>query len=241
MKSLSDLSPALLKEIEHFLSPITRNEGKNSGHSDDMVRNGRLVNKQNAEQEPQINWNKGLFEKEQIQIVAEIRNPNVMELETLKDLYIHELKDLYSAEKQLTKALPKMAKAASNERLADGFRTHLDQTEEHVNRLEKILESQDASSRGAKCKGMEGLIEEGEEMIEEDAEDEVRDAGLISAAQRVEHYEIAGYGCARTYAELLGDTEGARLLQQTLDEEGATDKKLTELAKTLINVRAQAV
>jgi ferritin-like metal-binding protein YciE len=118
---------------------------------------------------------------------------------------------------------------------------HLDQTEEHVNRLEKILESQDASTRGAKCKGMEGLIEEGEEMINEDADDDVRDAGLIAAAQRVEHYEIAGYGCARTYAELLGDDEGARLLQQTLDEEGATNKKLTELAKTLINVRAQAV
>jgi ferritin-like metal-binding protein YciE len=164
-----------------------------------------------------------------------------MELETLKDLYIHELKDLYSAEKQLTKALPKMANAASSERLADGFRLHLDQTEEHVNRLEKILERQDANPRGAKCRGMEGLIEEGEEMIEEDAEDEVRDAGLIAAAQRVEHYEIAGYGCARTYAELLGDSEGARLLQQTLDEEGATNKKLTELAKTLINVRAQAV
>ena len=101
-----------------------------------------------------------------------------MELETLKDLYIYELQDLYSAEKQLTKALPKMAKAATSDRLADGFRMHLDQTEEHVNRLEQILESQDASTRGAKCKGMEGLIEEGEEMIDEDAEDEVRDAGL---------------------------------------------------------------
>jgi ferritin-like metal-binding protein YciE len=178
-------------------------------------------------------------EIEQIQIVAEIRNPHVMQLETLKDLYIHELKDLHSAEKQLTKALPKMAKAATNERLADGFRLHLDQTEEHVNRLEKILESHDQSTRGPKCKGMEGLIEEGSEMIEEDAEDEVRDAGLIAAAQRVEHYEIAGYGCARTYAELLGDTKGAKLLQQTLDEEGATDKKLTELAKTLINVKTQ--
>jgi len=192
-------------------------------------------------QASQIKSKDRLFDKEQIQIIAEIRNPNVMELETLKDLYIHELKDLYSAEKQLTKALPKMANAASSERLADGFRLHLDQTEEHVNRLEKILESQDANPRGAKCRAMEGLIEEGEEMIEEDAEDEVRDAGLIAAAQRVEHYEIAGYGCARTYAELLGDSEGARLLQQTLDEEGATNKKLTELAKTLINVRAQAV
>jgi ferritin-like metal-binding protein YciE len=180
-----------------------------------------------------------LFDKEQIQIVAEIRNPLTMELETLKDLYIHELKDLHSAEKQLTKALPKMAKAATNESLADGFRLHLDQTEEHVNRLEQILESHKESTRGPKCKGMEGLIEEGSEMIEEDAEDEVRDAGLIAAAQRVEHYEIAGYGCARTYAEVLGDTKGAKLLQQTLDEEGATDKKLTELAKTLINVRAQ--
>ena len=162
-----------------------------------------------------------------------------MQLETLKDLYIHELKDLHSAEKQLTKALPKMAKAATNEQLAKGFEEHLEQTEEHVNRLEKILESLDQSTRGQKCKGMEGLIEEGSEMIEEDAEDEVRDAGLIAAAQRVEHYEIAGYGCVRTYAELLGDTKGAELLQQTLDEEGATDKKLTELAKTLINVRAQ--
>jgi ferritin-like metal-binding protein YciE len=168
-----------------------------------------------------------------------MRNSNDMELETLKDLYIHELKDLHSAEKQLTKALPKMAKAATNQSLADGFKLHLDQTEEHVNRLEKILESHNQSPRGPKCKGMEGLIEEGSEMIEEDAEDEVRDAGLISAAQRVEHYEIAGYGCARTYAELLGDTKGAKLLQQTLDEEGATDKKLTELAKTLINIRAQ--
>ena len=151
------------------------------------------------------------------------------------------VKSLYSAEKQLTKALPKMAKAATRDRLADGFRMHLDQTEEHLNRLERILESQNASARGEKCKGMEGLIEEGEEMIEEDAEDEVRDAGLVAAAQRVDHYEIAGCGCARTYAELLGDAEGSRLLQQTLDEEGATNKKLTELAKTLINVRAQAV
>ena len=180
-----------------------------------------------------------MFDEEQIQIGAETRNPHVMHLETLKDLYIHDLKDLHNAEKQLTKALPKMAKAARNEQLAKGFKEHLQQTEEHVNRLERILESHDQSTRGPKCKGMEGLIEEGSEMIEEDAEDEVRDAGLIAAAQRVEHYEIAGYGCVRTYAELLGDTKDAELLQQTLDEEGATDKKLTELAKTLINIRAQ--
>jgi ferritin-like metal-binding protein YciE len=161
-----------------------------------------------------------------------------MELETLRDLYIHELKDLHSAEKQLTKALPRMARAATNEDLAAGFEEHLAQTEEHVNRLEKILESHNESTRGPKCKGMEGLIEEGKEMIEEDGDDDVRDAGLISAAQRVEHYEIAGYGCARTYAEILGDRKGADLLDQTLEEEAATDKKLTGLAKTLINLQA---
>jgi ferritin-like metal-binding protein YciE len=164
-----------------------------------------------------------------------------MELETLKDLYIHELKDLLSAENQLIKALPKMAKAATNEDLAAGFEEHLEQTKEHAARLEKILDSHDESSeRPPKCKGMEGLLKEGEEMIEEEAEDEVRDAGLISAAQRVEHYEIAGYGCARTYAEILGDKKGADLLQRTLDEEGATDKKLTKLAKSVINVEAAA-
>lgn len=162
-----------------------------------------------------------------------------MELETLKDLYIHELKDLYSAENQLIKALPKMAKAASNKSLADGFKKHLAETEEHAARLERILKSQDESTRGPKCKGMEGLIKEGQEMIEEDADDDVRDAGLISAAQRVEHYEIAGYGCARTYAEQLGDTEGAKLLQKTLGEEEATDQKLTKLATTVINLQAQ--
>jgi ferritin-like metal-binding protein YciE len=160
-----------------------------------------------------------------------------MELESLKDLYIHELKDLYSAENQLIKALPKMAKAATHPKLADGFTTHLAETKEQSARLEKILKSHDETTRGPKCKGMEGLIKEGAEMIEEDADDDVRDAGLISAAQRVEHYEMAGYGTARTYAELLGDNESAKLLQKTLDEEGATDKKLTELAQS-INVAA---
>ena len=161
-----------------------------------------------------------------------------MELETLKDLYIHELKDLYSAEKQLVKALPKMAKAASNEKLAAGFTTHLEETKEHAARLEKILKDLGQSTRGPKCKGMEGLVAEGQEMIEEEADEEVRDAGLIAAAQRVEHYEIAGYGCARTYAELLGEKSAAKVLQQTLDEEGSTDKKLTELALKTINVAA---
>jgi ferritin-like metal-binding protein YciE len=160
-----------------------------------------------------------------------------MELNTLQDLYIHELKDLYSAEKQLIKALPKMAKAATSEELAAGFETHLEETKVHAERLEKILKSHDESTRGPKCKGMEGVIAEGAEMIEEEADDEVRDAGLIAAAQRVEHYEIAGYGTARTYAELLGDKEGAKILQQTLDEESATDEKLTAAAKK-INVAA---
>ncbi len=162
-----------------------------------------------------------------------------MKLETLKDLYIHELKDLYSAEKQIIRALPKMVKAATNKQLAAGFEEHFEQTKEHVARLEKILASHDESTRGPKCEGMEGLIKEGEEIIEEDAEEEVRDAGLIAAAQRVEHYEMAGYGCARTYAELLEDRDSAQLLQTTLTEESDTDKKLTQLAKSTINVAAK--
>jgi len=161
-----------------------------------------------------------------------------MQLETLKDLYIHELKDLYSAEKQLIRALPKMAKAAKNQQLAAGFQEHLEQTKEHAARIETILSEHKHSTRGSKCKGMEGLIAEGAEMIEEEADPEVKDAGLISAAQRVEHYEIAGYGTARTYAEMLGDKEGATLLQRTLDEEERTDQKLTKLAQSSINVAA---
>jgi ferritin-like metal-binding protein YciE len=161
-----------------------------------------------------------------------------MELTNLQDLYIHELKDLYSAEKQLIKALPKMAKTANNTQLVAGFQEHLEQTKEHAERLEKILSSHKQSTRGARCKGMEGIVAEGAEMIEEEADPEVKDAGLISAAQRVEHYEIAGYGTARTYAELLGDKEGANLLQMTLKEEEETDTKLTKLAKSSINVAA---
>ena len=161
-----------------------------------------------------------------------------MELESLQDLYIHELKDLYSSEKKLIKALPKMAKAATNADLAAGFKLHLEETKEQAARLEQILKSHDESTRGPKCKGMEGVIAEGDEMIEEEADDDVRDAGLIAAAQRVEHYEMAGYGCARAYAEMLGDKEGAALLKTTLDEEAATDKKLSKLAKTVINVKA---
>ena len=161
-----------------------------------------------------------------------------MELATLQDLYVHELKDLYSAEKQLIKALPKMAEAANNAQLAAGFREHLEQTKGHAERLEQILSGHKQSTHGARCKGMEGIVAEGAEMIEEEADKEVKDAGLISAAQRVEHYEIAGYGTVRTYAELLGDKEGAKLLQTTLKEEEETDEKLTTLAKSSINVAA---
>lgn len=163
-----------------------------------------------------------------------------MELETLKDLYISELKDLFSAESQIIKALPKMVKAATNEDLSAGFAEHLEQTKEHATRLEKILKNLDETTKGPKCHGMEGVLKEGAEMIEEEAEDDVRDAGLISAAQRVEHYEMAGYGCVVAYAKLLGDKEGAKLLQQTLDEEEATDEKLTDLAESVINLEAVA-
>ena len=161
-----------------------------------------------------------------------------MKLETLKDLYILELKDLYSAEKQIIVALPKMAKAATNAKLAAGFKEHLEQTKEHAARLEKILTSHGQTTRGPKCLGMEGALKEGAEMIAEEADEEVRDAGLIGAAQRVEHYEMAGYGCARTYAELLGDKVGVKLLQTTLNEEADTDKKLSKLATSVINLAA---
>jgi ferritin-like metal-binding protein YciE len=161
-----------------------------------------------------------------------------MELETLYDLYLHELRDLYSAEKQLIKALPKLRKAATNRELAAGFNEHLQQTKAHALRLEEIFKRLEESPRGPKCEGMEGLIAEGDKMTKKDAEAEVRDAGLIAAAQRVEHYEIAGYGCARTYALLLSDKTGADLLGMTLKEEGETDKKLTKLARSAINLKA---
>src|SRR6478752_2497581 len=161
-----------------------------------------------------------------------------MKESALKELYVDELKDLYSAESQLVKALPKMAKAATSPELKAGFEGHLKQTNEHVARLEQIFKTLGESPKGKHCKGMEGLIEEGKEMIEEDPGAEELDAGLIAAAQRVEHYEIAGYGCVRTYAKLLGNTSAMKLLQQTLDEEGETDKTLTKLAEA-INVEAE--
>ena len=161
-----------------------------------------------------------------------------MELNSLRDLYIDELKDLWSAEKQLVKALPKMAKAANDPELSKAFLTHLRQTEQQVKRLEQIFEELGESPRGKKCVGMEGLIEEGQELIKEKPEPEVLDAGLISKAQHVEHYEMAGYGTVRTYAQLLGADRQAQLLQQTLDEEGEADKLLTKLAENSINLEA---
>jgi ferritin-like metal-binding protein YciE len=161
-----------------------------------------------------------------------------MDLESLKDLFVDELKDLYSAENQILKALPKMIKKATSKELKSGFEQHLKETEVHVERLETIFKELEVSPKGKKCKGMEGVIADGKELMEEEAEPEVMDAGLIGAAQHVEHYEMAGYGCVRTYAELLGHNDFARLLQKTLDEERATDEKLTELARN-INVEAE--
>jgi ferritin-like metal-binding protein YciE len=163
-----------------------------------------------------------------------------MAMSTLHDLFVHELKDLYAAEKQLVKALPKMAKAASSENLRAGFQEHLEVTKAQVGRLEEIFSMLEASTRGSKCVAMEGLIEEGAQIMEEDAEPAVMDAALIAAAQKVEHYEIAGYGTVATYARMLGHNEAAELLQQTLEEEKETDEKLTELAESEINVEAQA-
>ncbi|HEU4415447.1 MAG TPA: ferritin-like domain-containing protein [Candidatus Angelobacter sp.] len=163
---------------------------------------------------------------------------DTMEMQSLRDLMVDELKDLYSAENQILKALPKMIKKATSPDLKQGFEKHLRETQGHVERLEKIFTELDASPRGKKCKGMEGVIADGKELMEEGAEPEVMDAGLIGAAQHVEHYEMAGYGCVRTYAELLGLDNIARLLQKTLDEEKATDEKLTELARN-INVEAE--
>lgn len=162
-----------------------------------------------------------------------------MKLESLRDLYVEQLQDLYSAENQLVKALPKMAKTATHPQLKQAFQQHLVQTEQHVQRLEQIFQQLNTSPGGHTCKAMQGLIAEGEEMIKMKGEPAAIDAGLIAAAQRVEHYEIAGYGCVRTYAQEMGETQAMQLLQQTLDEEGATDKQLTALAEQVINLAAE--
>jgi len=163
-----------------------------------------------------------------------------MEIDSLRKLYVEDLKDVYSAEKQILQALPKMVKKASNQQLRKALEEHRLITEKQVDRLDRIFESLGKSPRGKKCKAMEGLLEEGKELLQEDIDPEVLDAGIIGAAQKVEHYEIATYGTLRTYAELLGENEHVKLLQQTLNEEGDADKKLTQLAESTINVEAMA-
>ena len=161
-----------------------------------------------------------------------------MKLNTLQKLYTDELRDLYNAENQLLKALPKMAKAASSEELKEAFEQHLEQTKGHVKRLEQVFEELDEKPKGKTCRAMKGLIQEGSEILEEGGETSVRDAGIIVAAQKVEHYEIAGYGSVRTFAHLLGQNKAAELLQATLDEESETNEVLNRLAESVINPEA---
>jgi ferritin-like metal-binding protein YciE len=161
-----------------------------------------------------------------------------MKLDTLKILYVNELRDLYNAEQQLVKALPKMAKAASSEELQEAFETHLKQTKTHVERLEEVFEEIGEKPKGKTCKAMKGLIEEGSEILKENGEESVIDAGIIVAAQKVEHYEIAGYGSVRTFAQLLGKDRSAELLQTTLDEESETNETLNQLAEGIVNPEA---
>lgn len=163
-----------------------------------------------------------------------------MSLESLQDLYINELKDIYSAEKQIMQALPRMAKAASNEELQLAFKNHLEVTRDQVQRLETIFDDLERKPRGKKCQGMAGLVEEGKEMMEEDGDPDVKDAGLIASAQRIEHYEISAYGTVRAFAQELGFDKHAQLLQKTLDEEGQTDKLLSGLAVKRVNRQAQS-
>ena len=162
-----------------------------------------------------------------------------MKLNSLRDLYVAELKDLYDAEHRIIKALPKMAEACSSPDLRNAFEQHLEQTRNHVNRLEQVFQMLNETAKGEKCKGIAGIIDEGEDMMDKDAAPSVGDASLIASAQRVEHYEIAAYGTVRTYARRLGFEDQAELLNQTLQEEGATDKKLTSLAESYINEGAR--
>jgi len=164
-----------------------------------------------------------------------------MSLDSLQSLFLEELKDIYHAEKQLVRALPRLAKAATAPELQDAITSHLEETEGHVERIEQIFKELGQPARGKRCKGMEGLIEEGKEIMEEEGEPAVIDAALIAGAQRVEHYEIAAYGCLRTYAELLGLDKAAKLLSDTLAEEEATDKKLNSIAEGNVNAEAASV
>jgi len=162
-----------------------------------------------------------------------------MEMNNLQDLLVDELRDIYSAEKQILKALPKMAKKAWNPDLKSAFEEHLDQTEGHVDRLEQIFDQFGKKTTGKTCAAMKGLVEEGQEIMSEDMEEDTMDAALIAAAQKIEHYEIASYGTVRTWAKMLGEKDVVSLLQETLDEEGQTDKRLTKLAVSSINLEAQ--
>jgi ferritin-like metal-binding protein YciE len=163
-----------------------------------------------------------------------------LKLNSLRDLLIEELRDLYSAEKQLVGALPKMAEAASSTELKSAFEHHLEETQGHVSRLESILKNIDEESSGETCEAMKGLIKEGETLVKAEGDPDVRDAGLIGAAQRVEHYEMAGYGTARSLANRLGENQMAEILQQTLDEEGQANKKLTSIAESAVNIAASS-
>jgi len=159
-------------------------------------------------------------------------------ISTLEDLFVQELRDMYDGEKQILKALPKMAKAAENEELANGFQEHLEQSKTHVERLEQIFTQLDLRARGKHCAGLAGIIEEGSEVMEE-VEEPALNAALIAAAQRVEHYEIAAYGTLIAFARQLGHEDAAELLEETLNEEKETDRKLTELAETMLNEQAK--
>jgi ferritin-like metal-binding protein YciE len=161
-----------------------------------------------------------------------------MKLDTLKTLYTNELRDLYNAEQQLVKALPKMAKAAASEELQDAFEKHLEQTKTHVERLEEVFEELGEKPKGKTCKAMKGLIDEGSEMLHGNGDDSVIDAGIIVAAQKVEHYEMAGYGSVRTFAQLLGQDKSADLLQTTLEEESEANELLNKLAEDIVNPEA---
>ena len=162
-----------------------------------------------------------------------------MELKNLQDLFVHELKDLYSAEQQILQALPKMAGATGHQELRQAFEEHVEVTREQVRRLDMIGDELGIDLKGHKCRGMEGIIKEGQELLDSKADPSVLDAGLIGAAQRVEHYEMAGYGTARTFARRLGHERAAELLQRTLDEEGTTDHRLTAIAEGMVNREAQ--
>jgi ferritin-like metal-binding protein YciE len=163
-----------------------------------------------------------------------------MSLDSLQSLFLEELKDIYHAEKQLVQALPRLAKSVSSPELKEAITSHLEETKGHVERIEQIFQDLGHAARGKRCKGMEGLLEEGKEIMEEEGQDAVIDAALIAGAQRVEHYEIAAYGCLRTYAQLLGYDKAARLLSETLSEEEAADEKLNAIAESKVNAQAAA-